>query len=125
MNDKARKWLRRAEEDLLALSQLIPAQTPDVVGMLCQQALEKRLKVCWLELGLRVPLSHDLRTLWSEVSASVQCDIDAERLREITPYGTRARYSDFDIPLTDAVSSVIFTLETGAKLKMWLEGQNT
>lgn len=124
MNDKSRKWLRRAEEDLLALSQLIPAQTPDVVGMLCQQALEKPLKACWLELGLRVPLSHDLRTLWSEVSLSVTCEIDAERLGEITPYGTRARYPDFDVPPSDAVSSVVFTLETGAKLKAWLEARD-
>lgn len=119
MNDKSRKWLLRAEEDLLVLSQLQAAQTSDVVGML----LEKLLKACWLELGLRVPLSHDLRTLWSGISASVQCEVDAERLGEITPYGTRARYPSWNVPLSDAIRSVISTLEAGAKLKARLEAR--
>ncbi len=123
MKEKARKWLRRAEEDLLALSQLAPIQTPDVVGMLCQQAVEKLLKACWIELGWRIPLTHDLRTLWSDLQMHFDFKIESQRLGDLTPYGTRARYPDFEIDPPDALEAVEFTLETCAKLKLWLESR--
>lgn len=49
-------WLDRAEEDLYVLSMLDVTRAPNSAAVQCQQALEKCLKACWIELEKRVPL---------------------------------------------------------------------
>lgn len=53
---ETRRWLSRAEQDIRAVSTMNPADTPDVCASLMQQAIEKMLKACWVELQLELPL---------------------------------------------------------------------
>jgi HEPN domain-containing protein len=123
MREVSRRWLDRAEEDLYALSALDHARAPNAASVLCQQAVEKMLKACWVELGSRAPLTHELEELWTGIEAQVGLEISHSSLDRLTPYGTQARYITLRLSTEEALWAVKFCLETCAALKSWLEAR--
>ena len=116
-------WLDRAEEDLYVLSMLDVTRAPNSAAVQCQQALEKCLKACWIELEKRVPYTHDLLDLWLEIETEVRVEISEAGLRRLTPYGTTARYPFGQVSADEALEAVVFCVESCAKLKTWLEAR--
>lgn len=123
MREVTKRWLKRAEKDLLALRRLDPTETEEVVGVLSQQAVEKLLKACWAELGSRPPLTHELEELWVGIEGQMGLSIDHSSLNRLTPYGTQGRYITLELSVEEALWAVQFCLETCAKLKSWLEAR--
>ncbi len=121
MKKTTRNWVERAEEDIQVLQQLDATQTPNVAGVQAQQAVEKFLKACWIELGSAVPMTHDLEELWVGVQNQIKLEIDETALIRLSPFGTSARYPAKRITPNEAVWAVGVALETCAKPKVWLE----
>ena len=90
-------WLRKAENDLLAIRNNIRAKaTPwDVVCFHAQQAVEKSLKAYLVSQNISPPRIHDLLVLLAACSA---LDDRFSRLetdcREISAYAVGVRYPD-------------------------------
>ena len=123
MKKTARNWVERAEEDIQVLQQLDVTQTPNVAGVQAQQAVEKFLKACWIELGSAIPMTHDLEELWVGVQNQIKLEIDETALIRLSPFGTSARYPAKRITPNEAIWAVGVALETCAKLKSWLEAR--
>jgi HEPN domain-containing protein len=123
MREATRRWLNRAEEDIKLLSISNVSETPNASGVLCQQAVEKMLKACWVELGFRPPMTHLLEELFLGVKEQLGFDLNEDFLEELTPFGTEARYPARRISPSRALWAAGFALETCAKLKLWLESR--
>lgn len=66
MKPTTREWVKKAENDFKAASQLLRRRkgvVPDAVCFFCQQCVEKYLKARLLEAALAFPRTHDLRQL--------------------------------------------------------------
>jgi len=90
-------WLRKAENDLLAIRNNISAETTpwDVVCFHAQQAVEKSLKAYLVSQSVSPPRIHDLLVLLAACSAR---DDRFSRLetdcRKISAYAVGVRYPD-------------------------------
>ena len=99
--DRARLWMRKAENDLLAAdnnlsSRHIPC---DVVCFHCQQAAEKLLKGLLLSLGAQPLRTHDLLALLEEARRLTSIpvpDAVASGCVILNPYSVEVRYPDDD-----------------------------
>ncbi len=114
-------WLKRADEDLYMISVLDISLAPNGVAFLAQQAVEKYLKACWVELGSIPPMTHDLEELWVGVENQVKLDIDLKSLMRLAPFGTSGRYPKLEVNEEKSRWAVEFCLEVCSKLKVWLE----
>jgi HEPN domain-containing protein len=123
MREATRRWLDRAEEDLKLLSTAHVSETPNASGVLCQQAVEKTLKACWVELGHRPPMTHLLEELFLGIKEQLGFELNEDFLEELTPFGTETRYPARRISPARALWAAEFALETCAKLKLWLESR--
>jgi HEPN domain-containing protein len=85
------------------------------------QVLEQYLKACWVELGLRPPLTHDLELLWQGILAYFEFDLDPADLAALTPHGTQGRYHVLKASPERAAMFVTLSLSSCAKLRAWLE----
>lgn len=124
---ETRRWLNRAEQDIRAVSTMNPASTPDVCASLMQQAIEKMLKACWVELRLEPPRTHELDRLWLGIEASVaglpETDDFEDIFLEIMPYAVGARYIEIETTERQAADAVQLSLRVCAYLKSWLEAR--
>jgi HEPN domain-containing protein len=125
MKRKSARWLKRAEEDLYILGILNPQIAPNVAAFLSQQAVEKCLKACWVELDRRVPQTHFLEDLWNAIKEEVNAEketvkLDSDLLNSLTPYATTARYPALDVPVEKVVKAIGFAIEIHAQIKIWL-----
>ncbi len=123
MRAAVKPWLERADEDLRVLSSVDVARAPHDAAVLAQQAVEKYLKACWIELGSPPPLTHDLEELWIGVETQVKLTLNVDGLIELTPYGTTSRYPRLRVTAEAAHRAARYCLETCAKLKSWLEAR--
>ena len=123
MREATRLWLDRAEEDLKLLSVSSVSETPNASGVLCQQAVEKMLKACWVELGRRPPMTHLLENLFLGVKDQLDFELNEDFLEQLTPFGTEARYPARRISPIQALWAAEFALETCTTLKLWLESR--
>jgi HEPN domain-containing protein len=89
MKPGTRAWLERADEDILVLSKLDVNETPNHAAVTAAQVLEQYLKACWVELGLRPPLTHDLELLWQGILEHFEFDLSPADLSSLTPHGTQ------------------------------------
>jgi HEPN domain-containing protein len=94
------KWLRIAQEDLLAAKELIKVELFSTVTYHCQQSAEKALKGYLAFKNHEVLKSHDLNKL---VGSCKKFDVLFDQLYDaannLNPYLTRFRYpTEFDIP---------------------------
>jgi len=98
-----RKWIAKAEEDLLAVSKLLREEPvpASVVCFHCQQAAEKYLKALLALYGRPAPKIHDLEVL---VDATTECGAQLEGLltpaRRLTDYAVDSRYPDAPFDFT-------------------------
>ena len=66
MKPLTREWVKKAENDFKAASQLLRRRkdiVPDAACFFCQQCVEKYLKARLLEAGIAFPRTHDLLLL--------------------------------------------------------------
>jgi HEPN domain-containing protein len=66
MKPTTREWVKKAENDFKAASQLLRRRkdvVPDAACFFCQQCVEKYLKARLLEAGIAFPRTHDLLQL--------------------------------------------------------------
>lgn len=99
--DRARLWMRKAENDLLAAdNNLASRRIPcDVVCFHCQQAAEKLLKGLLLSLGAQPLRTHDLLALLEEARRRTSIpvpDAVASACVILNPYSVEVRYPDDD-----------------------------
>lgn len=80
--DRARLWMRKAENDLLAAdNNLASRHIPcDVVCFHCQQAAEKLLKGLLLSLGAQPLRTHDLLALLEEARGLTSIPVPMQSL---------------------------------------------
>jgi HEPN domain-containing protein len=123
MKASTRAWLERADEDILVLAKLDVNETPNHAAVTAAQVLEQYLKACWVELGLRPPLTHDLELLWQGILEHFPFDLDPADLSALTPHGTQGRYHTLKASPERASSFVTLSLKSCAKLKTWLEAR--
>lgn len=97
IDDAARQWLAKAENDLLNIrNNLHATQVPwDTVCFHAQQAAEKHLKAFLVARGEKTPRSHDLIALLALSTAfdPKLAELEAD-CRWLTYYGTASRYPD-------------------------------
>lgn len=92
-----RQWLRKAEHDLLNISNNLAAESvpTDTVCFHAQQAIEKLLKGMLVANGRNIAKTHDLVKLLTDVSDLVPELLPLEdQLEEISEYGVGVRYPD-------------------------------
>jgi HEPN domain-containing protein len=123
MKASTRAWLERADEDILVLAKLDVNETPNHAAVTAAQVLEQHLKACWVELGLRPPLIHDLELLWQGILEHFPFDLSATDLSALTPHGTQGRYHSLKASPEHAARFVALSLSSCAKLKTWLEAR--
>ena len=123
MKASTRAWLERADEDILVLAKLDVSETPNHAAVTAAQVLELYLKACWVELGLRPPLTHDLELLWQGILEHFQFDLEAASLSALTPHGTQGRYHALKASPERAASFVKLSLSYCAQLRVWLEAR--
>ncbi len=97
MNRQTAEWVRKAEEDWEAASDLA-ARTPplrDPACFHCQQAAEKYLKALLQEKGAAIPKTHNLRDLCNLLLPHDQKLAPLRRgLKSLTRYAVEHRYPD-------------------------------
>lgn len=92
----ARMLLGAAERDLLALRSMSAAAPEEAFGFHVQQAAEKALKAWLAVLGEAYPLTHNLTTLLTLLSAIGGAVTRYETLADYTPYAVEFRYTGVD-----------------------------
>jgi HEPN domain-containing protein len=94
MKKLARNWLSFARLDLEAADKL--RRDPEMTGIAafhCQQCAEKSLKAIIAQNDLTVPRTHDLITLYAQVSElASSVNLDEEILRQIDEAYIETRY---------------------------------
>ena len=65
MKEETNLWLKKAQEDLLAVTILLQREDspPAIICFHCQQAAEKFIKALLVEKGIDFPRTHDLTLL--------------------------------------------------------------
>ena len=88
---EATRWLRYAEEDLIAAETLLgqPHVVPRHACWLAQQAAEKALKAVLVFLQIDFPRSHDLDALRNLVPDGRQLKVDHPDLASLTEWAVR------------------------------------
>jgi HEPN domain-containing protein len=96
---EARRWLRQADEDLLAARRLAAdADLPSRIAcFLSHLAAEKMLKAYLISRDVPFPKSHDLADLGSLVQTHAELRIADADLRRLNPWSIEGRYPG-DIP---------------------------
>lgn len=110
-SDAVRIWLVKADRDLKAATALAEKDTGlfDVAIFHCQQAVEKALKGFLVFSGEPFSKTHDLKTLAIQAA---KYDFGFTGLIEVadslTPYVTRFRYPNSDMPEEDEYDGVFY-----------------
>ena len=89
-----RRWLRYAQEDLIAAESLIVLQTiaSRHVCWLAQQAVEKALKSVLVFLQIDFPRRHDLDALRNLIPVGWPLKEEHPDLADLTEWAVEARY---------------------------------
>jgi len=106
MKPTTREWVRKAENDFQAATQLLRRRkdvVPDAVCFLCQQCVEKYLKARMLEAGIAFARTHDLLQL---LNACVQVEplwsAYAKVVDAMSDYAVDFRYPGHSATLREA-----------------------
>ena len=100
-----REWLRRADDDLIAIQRLIPyGFTPsNVVCYHAQQYAEKIVKAKIIELGGDFNYVHDIYVLLSDFVRTEEITLARKYARILNRYAVNSRYPT-DVPFeTDEI----------------------
>lgn len=99
MKQLTREWLDAAEDDLLAIENLInyPVLT-NIVAFHAQQAIEKTIKAIIEEFGMSLLKSHNLQTLLFKIEQVIPLSIDELIISELDRLYIDSRYpGDFGL----------------------------
>ena len=88
-------WLALAEYDLATAEAMLQAKRLLYVGFMCQQAIEKILKACFVKYhGVTPPYTHNLLRLIAELSWKDDIgDRRLETLETLNSYYIESRYT--------------------------------
>lgn len=111
------EWLRKAENDLTAISLLLPSpHCPfDVVCFHAQQAAEKYLKGLLVHLDVPFPKTHNIAAILHLLPLDLNLSLAPEQINALSRWAVIARYPDFeeDLQRSDAEAAV----ETARQIK--------
>ena len=93
MKKQVEAWVRFAEKDLLAVSEVIekPALT-NIAAFHCQQTIEKYFKAFILENEKPLAKTHNLLTLYGTIKESMDFGFDEDLLATLNDIYLEARY---------------------------------
>ena len=125
--DLARRWLQKAENDLVTARQtlLLPDGPTDTVAFHAQQAVEKALKALLTSVHIEFPKTHDLiRLLDMALLHLPGLASYRSAFGEMSNYAVQSRYPDDFVELTrdDVVRSLKIAEEALATVKQKLSG---
>ncbi len=96
-------WPQYAQADLEMAGTVYGPRVPrEYLCYHAQQAAEKALKAVLILLGIRPPLSHDIRILLDLLPADLPRTPELLAARRLTDYATEGRYPRRRKPVTDA-----------------------
>lgn len=89
-------WLALAEYDLATADAMLQAGRLLYVGFMCQQAIEKILKACYVKQhGTTPPYTHNLLRLIAELSWKAELDARMfERIETLNSWYIESRYTE-------------------------------
>ncbi len=120
-------WLSLARYDLATAEAMLQTGRLLYVGFMCQQAIEKLLKACYVkEHGLTPPYTHNLLRLTTELSWGGA--IDAHRLKTLqalNSYYIESRYTEDIQELAAALTEMKVTkvLSDTKELFEWIKSR--
>jgi HEPN domain-containing protein len=110
MKRTTREWVRKAENDFRAASQLLRRRkeiVPDAVCFLCQQCLEKYLKARLTEAGFIFPRTHDLLQLLKLcVPLEPSWSVYSKVVDAMTDYAVDYRYPGYSATVREAKTAM-------------------
>jgi len=117
----ARKWLSKAQQDLVAAERILSA--PPLPGLSCfhaQQAVEKALKAVAVHLGAEeIPRIHSLLELAQALrELGGTLPFSDEQLASLDPYAVQVRYPDSSEPSSRAAEQA---LQLAQEVYAWAE----
>ena len=104
MNALTKKWLERAQYDLVTAEAMLKARRYLYVAYMCQQSIEKILKAIIVESNGKSFPTHNLTRLAEE--AKIYAEIGQKRqdfLADLTPFAIEARYGDYRKSLSEII----------------------
>jgi HEPN domain-containing protein len=120
-------WLSLAEYDLTTAQVMLQAKRLLYVGFMCQQAIEKVLKACYVKhRGMTPPYTHNLLRLVTELPWKE--DVDERRLatlEALNSYYIESRYTEDIQELAKTLSETKASevLESTRELFAWLRSK--
>jgi HEPN domain-containing protein len=120
-------WLSLAEYDLATAQAMLQAKRLLYVGFICQQAIEKILKACFVKYhGTTPPYTHNLLRLVTELPWKE--DVDDHRLatlEALNSYYIESRYTEDIRELAKTLSEAKAreVLESTRELFAWLRSK--
>jgi len=125
--DMIDNWLSLAQYDLATAEAMLQTRRYLYVGFMCQQAVEKLLKACYVrERGSTPPYTHNLLRLVAELPWGGE--VDAQRLKtlqSLNSYYIESRYTEDVQELTAALTERKVTLILGdtKELFAWIRAK--
>jgi HEPN domain-containing protein len=123
-SNKIRYWIEIAQNDLEAAQILLAGKQYLYMGFMCQQAIEKTLKACFIMHKKTIPpFTHNLTLLAKDSSIYTDFSVEQKTLLDLLqPLNIEARYPSFREKLRndldEQVSSDLFLNTT--ELYQWL-----
>ena len=111
---EARRWIAKADEDLVAARLLITGELLNPAAFHVQQALEKALKALAVAAGQDIRRTHDLETLMAEAHKSWPALIPfPSSLADVSEWYLVSRYPDMDetAPASDEIWEALDQIE--------------
>jgi HEPN domain-containing protein len=128
MKQSTKNWLKAADDDLLAIENLITREElTNIVAFHAQQCIEKTFKAVLEEYNIPVIRTHNIETLYLKASGKIAIEVDQKVIAELDKLYLDSRYpGDFGLlpsgkptPEETAIyfrEAKIIRLETGKQL---------
>lgn len=93
MKQLTREWLNAAEDDLIAIENLLKNPTlTNIIAFHSQQAIEKSIKAVIEEFGIVFIRTHNLQTLFMKIEEVIPFTVDELIISELDRLYIDARY---------------------------------
>jgi HEPN domain-containing protein len=125
-NAEIKKWIDRADHDILAAKQLVElAELSDIVCFHCQQCVEKYLKCLLLFYDVDFPKTHDLRLLLQLAQKHCSLDIKLSQIIQLNRYAVEGRYPGEWEPIDkkEAVDSIAIAAMVRSEVRLILPSE--
>jgi HEPN domain-containing protein len=93
MKQSTKNWLKAADDDLLAIENLITREElTNIVAFHAQQSIEKTFKAVLEEFNIPLIRTHNLETLYLRISTKISVEINENIIAELDKLYLDSRY---------------------------------